>query len=242
LAKRRGGLYKRHRSQPDEPAMDSADPAFSEARSNMVDSQVRPNKVTDPRIIAAMRRLPRERFLPQGLASLAYADADVPLGRGRVLLEPMVIARLVQLMAIVEGERVLVVASGPGYGSALLASCGARVTALEDDPALLALARLGLADFAPGVSLVSGPLSVGWAAGAPYDAVLIEGAVATIPPAIGEQLRRDAGRLATICMGSATGGQAVLAEATAAGLRMQPMFDCTAPPIPSLVLSPGFVF
>ncbi len=222
--------------------MDSADPAFIEARNNMVDSQVRPNKVTDPRIIAAMRRLPRERFLPPGLASLAYADEDVPLGRGRVLLEPMVIARLVQLVALAEGERVLVVAGGPGYGSALLASCGARVTALEDDPALLALARSALAEFAPGVSLVSGPLAAGWPAGAPYDVILIEGAVGVIPPEIGEQLRKDAGRLATVCMVSATEGQAVLAEATVAGLRAQPMFDCTAPPIPSLVSAPAFVF
>ena len=222
--------------------MDSADPAFTEARNNMVDSQVRPNKVTDPRIIAAMRRLPRERFLPPGLAALAYADEDVPLGGGRVLMEPMVIARLVQLLAVAEGERALVVAAGTGYGAALLAACGARVTALEEDAALLALARSALAEFAPGVSLVSGPLAAGWPAGAPYDVILIEGAVATIPPAIGEQLARRPAGWRPICMGSATGGQAVLAEATAAGLRMQPMFDCTTPPIPSLVPSPGFVF
>ena len=222
--------------------MDSADPAFIEARNNMVDSQVRPNKVNDPRILAAMRRLPRERFLPPSLASLAYADEDVPLGRGRALLEPMVIARLVQLTAVAEGERVLVVAAGPGYGSALLAACGARVTALEDDPALLVLARSALGEFAPGVSLVSGPLAAGWPAGAPYDVILIEGAVGEIPPVIGEQLRKEAGRLATVCMASATGGQAVLAEATMAGLRMQPMFDCTTPLIPGLASSPGFVF
>jgi protein-L-isoaspartate(D-aspartate) O-methyltransferase len=242
MALRPTSLYNRRGSQHDEPAMDSADPAFIEARNNMVDSQVRPNKVNDPRILAAMRRLPRERFLPPGLASLAYADADVPLGRGRVLLEPMVIARLVQLMAVAEGERVLVVAGGPGYGSALLSSCGARVTALEDDPALLALSRAALAEFAPGVSLVVGPLAAGWPAGAPYDVILIEGAVGAIPSAISEQLRKDAGRLAAVCMVSATEGQAVLAEATVAGPRMRPVFDCTAPPIPSLVASPGFVF
>ena len=179
--------------------MDIGDPAFTEARNNMVDSQVRPNKVADPRILAAMRRLPRERFAPAGLASLVYADADVPLGRGRVLLAPMVIARLVQLTAVAEGERALVVAAGPGYGSALLASCGARVTALEDDPALLAQARLELAELAPGVSLISGPLAAGWPAGAPYDVILIEGAVVDIPRAVGEQLRRDGGKLVTIC-------------------------------------------
>jgi protein-L-isoaspartate(D-aspartate) O-methyltransferase len=220
--------------------MDSGD--LTEARNNMVDSQVRPNKVADPRILAAMRRLPRERFVPPSLASLAYADTDVPLGRGRVLLEPMVIARLVQLTAVAEGERALVIAAGPGYGSALLASCGARVTALEDDPALLAQARLLLGELAPGVSLVSGPLAAGWPAGAPYDVILIEGAVTDIPPAAGEQLRESGGRLVAICNGSGTGGRAVLAEATRGGLRKQPMFDCAAPLIPMLASAPAFVF
>ena len=215
---------------------------LTEARNNMVDSQVRPNKVADPRILAAMRRLPRERFVPPSLASLAYADEDVPLGRGRVLLEPMVIARLVQLTAVAEGERALVIAAGPGYGSALLASCGARVTALEDDPALLAQARLLLGELAPGVSLVSGPLAAGWPAGAPYDVILIEGAVTDIPPAAGEQLRASGGRLVAICAGGGTGGQAVLAEATIGGLRKQPMFDCATPPIPVLASAPAFVF
>ena len=149
--------------------MDQAALAFAEARNNMVDSQVRPNKVNDPRIIDAMRRLPRERFLPPALASVAYADDDVKLGRGRVLVQPMVIARLVQLTAVVAGERALVVAAGSGYGAALLAACGARVTALEEDETLLALARPSLAELAPSVSLVSGPLAAGWPAGAPYE-------------------------------------------------------------------------
>jgi protein-L-isoaspartate(D-aspartate) O-methyltransferase len=222
--------------------MDSAAPAFTEARNNMVDSQVRPNKVIDPRIITAMRTLPRERFLPPNLTALAYADDDVRLGRGRVLLAPMVIARLVQLAAVVEGERVLVVAAGPGYGSALLASCGARVTALEEDESLLALARSALAEFAPGVSLVSGPLAAGWPSGAPYDVILVEGAVRDVPPSLGEQLRKEAGRLVAVCMGGGPVGQAILAEATIAGLCMQPVFDCTTPPIPSLMSPPGFVF
>ena len=95
--------------------MDHAAQAFAEARNRMVDSQIRPNKVTDPRIITAMRQLPRERFLPADLAPLAYADEDVPLGKGRVLLEPTVIARLVQLTSVVAGERALVVAAGTGY-------------------------------------------------------------------------------------------------------------------------------
>ena len=179
------------RSPPWTPAAQ----AFAEARNSMVDSQIRPNKVTDPRIVAAMRRLPRERFLPPRLPPLAYADEDVPLGEGRVLMEPAVIARLVQLTAIATGERALVVAAGTGYGAALLAACGARVTALEETAPLQAAARSVLAELAPSVSLVAGPLAAGWPPGAPYDVILIEGAVQDIPPAIGEQLHQETGRL-----------------------------------------------
>jgi protein-L-isoaspartate(D-aspartate) O-methyltransferase len=223
--------------------MDQAAQAFAEARNHMVDSQVRPNKVSDPRIIGAMRRLPRERFLPSHLAPLAYADGDVPLGDGRVMIEPTVIARLVQLMAIAPGDRALVVAAGTGYGAALLAACGARVTALEEAAPLQAVARTLLAELAPSVSLVAGPLAAGWAPGAPYDVILIEGAVRDIPPQIAEQLHRETGRLVAIRTGSGAGiCQAVLAEVTTAGLRPQPMFDCASAPIPSLLRSPGFVF
>ncbi len=215
---------------------------FAEARNRMVDSQVRPNKVTDPRIIAAMRRIPRERFLPPQLAAMAYLDEDVPLGGGRYLIEPMVIARLTQLTAATPGERALVVAAGCGYGAALLAACGARVTALEEDGSLQANAHRVLSELAPSVSLVAGPLTAGWSHAAPYDVILIEGAVQAIPLAIGNQLHQQSGRLVTVCAGSGRLGQAVLAEATPAGLRTQPMFDCAIPPIPGFTQSPGFVF
>src|SRR5271163_1393028 len=128
------------------------------ARTMMVDGQVRPNKVTDPRIIAAMRKIAREKFLPPHCAALAYTDEDVPLGGGRYLMEPMVLARLVQTAALRPNENVLVVAAGSGYGAAVLASCGVRVTALEEDPALLSLARTALMTEAPGVSVVAGRL------------------------------------------------------------------------------------
>src|SRR5580698_4654527 len=139
------------------------------ARNNMVDSQVRPNKVVDPRIIDAMRQLPRELFVPPAMASLAYADDDVPLGGGRYLMEPMVIARLVQAATVRRGERALVVGAGCGYGAALLAALGAQVIALEQDAALLdraraALARAALPAIAFAVTLVNGPLAAGWPA------------------------------------------------------------------------------
>jgi protein-L-isoaspartate(D-aspartate) O-methyltransferase len=215
---------------------------FADARLHMVDSQIRPNRVQDARILAAMRRLPRERFLPPELAASAYIDEDVPLGHGRVLMEPMAIARLIQLAGPLQGERALVVAAGVGYGAAVLAACGPRVTALEEDPTLLALAQSALTAVAPEVTLVSGPLAAGWASGAPYDVILIEGAVSEIPPALARQLRNERGRLVTVMRSEGPVGQAVLAEATGAGLRAQPMFDCGTPLLPSLRTAPAFVF
>jgi protein-L-isoaspartate(D-aspartate) O-methyltransferase len=215
---------------------------FAEARNRMVDSQIRPNRVNDPRIIDAMSRLPRERFLPTGLAPRAYADEDVPWGNGRFLMQPMAIARLIQLAAPAQGENALVVAAGAGYGAAILAACGARVTALEEDPALLATARHALTEVAPEVSLVAGPLLGGWPAGAPYDVILLEGAVHTIPAPLAQQLRNNGGRLATVVCTSSRTGQAVLAEPTGASLRAQPMFDCATPPLPSLLPAPAFAF
>jgi protein-L-isoaspartate(D-aspartate) O-methyltransferase len=240
--------------------MDIAAPTdpFADARNRMVDSQVRPNRVTDPRIIAAMRAIPRERFLPPALASLAYADQDVTLGNGRVLLAPMLTAKLIQLIAPLAGERALVVACGVGYGAAVLAACGVRVIALEQDETLLAMARKALSAVSPGVHLVAGALAAGWPAEAPYDILFIEGAVQAVPPAIAAQLRQEAGRLVTVIrgisgatVGCATGGalggttgvgQAVRGEATQAGLQIRPDFDCATPPIPPLLPAPAFTF
>jgi protein-L-isoaspartate(D-aspartate) O-methyltransferase len=222
--------------------MDLAAFDFTEARNRMVDSQVRPNRVTDARIIAAMRDIPRELFLPARLRPFAYIDEDVPLGGGRVLMEPLAIARLIQLLAPTAGGRALVVAAGVGYGSAVLAACGVRVTALEEAHALLEIARPALEAVAPSVSLVAGPLAAGWSALQPYDLILLEGAVLEIPPAVAEQLRMDGGRLAAVVRAQGAVGRIVLAERTPLGLRAQPMFDCATPAIPSLLPKPGFVF
>jgi len=223
--------------------MSNADVDYAAARALMVDGQVRPNKVNDPRIIAAMRDLPRERFVPPARAPLAYSDEDVPLGGGRYLIEPMVIGRMVQIAAVKAGDRVLVVGAGTGYGAALLAACGATVTALEQDSALLAIARAVLPGLAPSVSLVEGKLAEGWQAGAPYDAILIEGAVPEIPAALPAQLRAEGGRLVAVLQPGARVGQAVLASSAGGGrLNPQPIFDCAVPLLPMLQREPGFVF
>jgi protein-L-isoaspartate(D-aspartate) O-methyltransferase len=217
-------------------------------RSNMVDGQLRPSKVSDPRVLAAMRSLPRERFLPPALAAVAYGDQNVALPEGRCLIEPLVLARLVQLADPAPDERVLVVGAGTGYGAAVLAACGAAVVALEENDELLRIARAVLPEVASGrhaeVQIVAGPLAAGWPAGAPYDLVFIEGGFEDLPAAIAGQVRPDGGRLVGVRVVAGRIGQAVLGERVGAGpaISLRPAFDCATPALPSLRRERGFVF
>ena len=224
--------------------MDAITPAedMQRARDLMVDGQVRPNKVIDPRILRAMRELPRERFVPESQRSLAYADINIPLGPGRAMLAPMAIARLVQLAGVMAGERVLVIGAGAGYGAALLDACGGSVTALEEDAALLARARAVLPSLAPAVAVAEGPLAAGLPKEGPWDVMLIEGAMRDIPSALAGQLRTPGGRIVTVLIGHGHSGQAVLAEPAPGGLHAQPAFDCAAPVLASFAPVTGFVF
>jgi protein-L-isoaspartate(D-aspartate) O-methyltransferase len=222
--------------------MATQDELFADARNYMVDSQIRPNRVADQRILSAMRTVPRERFLPPNVLALAYADHDVPLGNGRFLMEPMVFARLLQAARLNENEQVLVVGAGTGYGAAVLAACGCRVTALEEDPALLAIAGAVLPREAPNVSLVAGSLAAGWLSHSPYDLILIEGAVPEIPPALVGQTRQETGRILGALHVPGRVTHAVMAEATSYGLSFSPLFDCATHPLPSLRKTPVFSF
>lgn len=210
--------------------MDQAVLDFTVARTMMVDGQIRPNKVTDPRIVAAMRSVPRERFLPPALASLAYVDIEVDLGAGRVLPQPMVTARLLQSAELGDGDRVLVVGAGPGYSAALLAACGAVVTALDTQSGIVSV----------GVTWVSGPLEAGWAAGGPYDLILIDGAVADFPASFAAQLDPN-GRLVGVQVSGGV-GRAMRGMVVAGRLSVVPMFDCNATVLPGLAQAAGFVF
>src|SRR5215831_2522540 len=114
---------------------------FALARRNMINSQLRPNRVTNARLLAAIEEVPRERFLPEPLRSVAYADDDVPLGNGRFLMEPMILARLIQALQPQPEAKALVVASGRGYGAALLSRLVKSVVAVESDAALAGSAQ-----------------------------------------------------------------------------------------------------
>lgn len=165
-------------------------PDFAAAREAMVESQLRPQGVTDPAVLEAMRRLPRENYLPAHTRPLAYVDRAVAIGAGRFLAAPAVLGQLLTQMMPEPGQRALVVGAGTGYSAAILSAIGLKVVALESDPDLAATARDNK------VKVVEGQLEDGHAAGAPYDQILIDGAVEYIPDAIVDQLA-DGGRLGT---------------------------------------------
>ncbi len=168
---------------------DAARDLFAEQRRHMLDGQIRTFDVTDLGILAVIASLPRERFVPEPLRAVAYADCALDLGAGRWMLPPMLTARMIQAAAIIPGQAVLDVGAGSGYTSAILAGLGARVTALESDPAASArveenLRRAGV----KGVSLVSGPLAEGAPSAAPFDRIIVNGGFERRPDALIAQL------------------------------------------------------
>lgn len=211
------------------------------ARRRMVDTQIRPVQVSDPRIIEAMRTLPRERFVPADRAVVAYMDQDVPLGHGRVLTEPRVIARLVQVLVPRRGERALVVAAGTGYAACLLAALGVEVVALEQNQTLADWGRRLTAELAPGISYRTGALAQGCAEAGPYQLILIDGAVREIPGALAAQLA-PAGRVAGVLARAGRVPTGFLAEASGKDLSIRPHFDAATPLLPELAPAPGFSF
>jgi len=156
----------------------------------MVECQLRPQGVTDRAVVEAMGRIERERFLPNHTRPLAYVDRGVAIGDGRFLAAPAVLGQLLTQMAPERGQKALVVGAGTGYSSAVLAAIGLDVVAVETSAALAAAAR------EQGVDVLEGPLEAGYVSAAPYDQILIDGAVDFIPQPIIDQLA-DGGRLGT---------------------------------------------
>jgi len=220
---------------------------FATARRMMVDGQVRTSDVTDLRISAAMLELPRERFVPQGKAGLAYLDLDLPVtqpkpgGAARCLLKPMVLAKMVQAVGLAEDDHVLDVGCATGYSSALLARLAGSVIALEEDETLARLARENLAAVgAVNATVVTGPLTQGWQGSAPYDVIFVNGASEIVPHALARQLK-EGGRLVAV-VGRAPTGQAVVYRCVGGDISGWPIFDAAAPLLPGFAAPPAFVF
>jgi protein-L-isoaspartate(D-aspartate) O-methyltransferase len=213
----------------------------ADARRLMVEGQVRTADVTDAGVLDAMMTLPRERFLPPALAPLAYVDGDIPVAKGRALLRPMVLAKLVQAARVGRTDRVLDIGCATGYSSAVLARLADSVVALEEDAELAKQAKEALAAVgAVGVEVVTGPLKDGWAAGGPYDIILLDGATETVPEALGGQLK-PGGRLVGV-YGRSPASKAMIYHRIEGRMVGRPIFDAAARLLPGFSAPPEFVF
>ena len=215
---------------------------FGAARAHMIESQLRPNKVTDGRVLGAFAEIRRELFVPEHLRPVAYIDEDLPLGGDRYLMEPMVVARLLQAAAIKRTDAVLIIGAGSGCEAALAAVLARTVIALEEDPALARRARAALVEHSiASVNVVEGPLSQGYRPRAPHNVIILCGAVAEVPSEIDSQLA-EGGRLLAIIKSMSGIGRATVRTRTGGVVAGRVLFDAATPLLPGFSPKPGFVF
>ncbi|MEI7601568.1 MAG: protein-L-isoaspartate O-methyltransferase [Aestuariivirga sp.] len=219
---------------------------YAAARLNMVESQVRPNGITDRRIIAAIESVPREVYVPENRKALAYMDEDVylePADRAngtRALIEVMAFARLLQQAAIKPEDKVLVIGAETGYGAAVISQIAASVVALECDPGLAHKARANLSPFA-NVKVVEGGLAAGVAAEQPFDVIVLEGRAEEVPQSLLDQLA-DAGRLVGV-VGERETSHACVYSRSGGAIAVRQVFDASVAALPGLKRKkPAFVF
>lgn len=211
------------------------------SRSHMVDCQIKPNRVSDARVIAAMAAVPREHFVPKLLKGVAYLDEDLEIAPGRYLIEPMVLARLIEAAVIGADEAILDVGCGAGYSSAVLARLAAAVVALECDPELAERATRKLAEIeADNVAVIEGPLADGVADQGPFDVIFIGGGAEYIPDTLCDQLA-EGGRLVYVSAGPGC-GRGRLVTKIGGKLAGRDLFDAGTPLLPGFSSDPGFQF
>ncbi|MEI6985280.1 MAG: protein-L-isoaspartate O-methyltransferase [Rhodospirillaceae bacterium] len=218
---------------------------FAAAHINMVECQIRPNRVTDGRLIDAMKAVPRELFVPEGLQGIAYFDGGMPVNANRRLLEPMLLARMIQAAEIAPNDLVLDIGCATGYSSAILARLARAVVALEVDTDLFDFATKALAAQLVDSALpIKAQLAAGHPAKAPYDVILINGAVAEVPEEVLTQLA-DGGRLVTVvaCKHAiARMGRVMLFRRTGPMVSSTTLFEAAAPMMPGFEFKRGFAF
>lgn len=214
---------------------------FAAARKQMVDSQLLPNKVTDARLVEAMGSVPREAFVPQAMRGVAYMDEDLQVAPGRYVIEPMVFARMLQEAGIRNTDAVLDVGCATGYSAAVLAKLGSVVVAVEEDAGLAAQASANLAATgAENAAVTTAPLNAGYPGQAPYDVIVLEGAVEEVPAALIEQLA-EGGRLVAVLAGRGI-GKATLYTRRDGVVGQRQLFDAGLPLLPGFSREAGFVF
>jgi len=214
---------------------------FDSARQKMVDHQVRTTDVTSHSVLKAFLTVGREKFLPANMASIAYIDEDMEVAEGRYAMEPSPLAKLLQLADIRKTDLVLEIGCATGYASALLSLMADSVVALESDEALAEEATETLSSNGfENVAVVSGPLAAGYPSAAPYDVIVVNGAVDELPEAFGAQLR-DGGRMVAV-IGTGGAAQARLYVRSGDNISSRPVFNASIKPLPGFAKKPEFVF
>lgn len=226
-------------STPQGYRSDADSRGFAMMRQAMVSSQLRTTAVSDPRIVAAMARIPREVFLPADVRAIAYRDTAIPLGHGREANPPMATGRLLTEAYLERTDRVLLIGAATGYVAAILAEIVAEVVAVESEPSLLAMASAALTGVA-NIKLVDAPLLQGHPEDGPYDVLMIDGAVEQVPDALVAQVA-PGGRVVS---GLAERGLTRLAAGrrTAGGFRLIPFADADCVVLPGFARPASFQF
>jgi protein-L-isoaspartate(D-aspartate) O-methyltransferase len=219
---------------------DTTSQTMSAARANMIDTQVRCQDVTDPRIHAAMAAVARERFVPPARRALAYADVAVELVPGRFMLDPRSLAKALQLAEVTAEDGVLDVGCGTGYSSAVLGRLAKSVVALEQDADLVRIASQALANAPGSVEVTQGSLIEGFKMGGPYDVILVNGGIEARPDTLLGQLA-EGGRLVAFLQTGAQ-GRATLFVREQGQIGSRPGFDSTVPMLAGFKKSQGFIF
>lgn len=210
----------------------------ADMRAAMIDSQLRTNDVTDPDVIGAMAAVAREAHVPAALAGVAYMDRAIPLGNGRALNAPLVTGRMLVAAAVRPGQRVLLVGSATGYTAACLARLGAEVHALEVDADLAATAKQAATD--TGIRWIEGPLNAGAPDAAPFDRIIVEGAIEALPAALADQLA-DGGRIVAALRDGAV-SRLVQGVKVGGTVALRPFADMDVAPLPGFARPAGFQF
>lgn len=154
----------------------------------MVERQLRHRGIADERVLTAMTTVERHRFVPEALVGHAYDDRPLPIGFGATISQPYIVALMTEALLLRPDDRVLEVGTGSGYGAAVLAECGMTVTTLESTGPLAVAARERLGEYGDRVEVVLGDGSLGYPAGAPYDAISVTAAAPVPPPPLLDQL------------------------------------------------------
>lgn len=215
---------------------------YTAARLNMVETQIRTNRVLDPAVIGALAEIPRERFVPKPMRGFAYVDDDLDVGGGRFIIEPLVLARLVAGADIKSTDIVLNIGDATGYATAVVSKLAQTVVTLECEGEWVGRATQSLHELGiDNTAVVQGALELGYPAQAPYDVILFSGAVTDVPSAICRQLA-DGGRLVSVVHAAPGAGRGTLIVRVGDTFGRRVLFDAATPLLPGFQPKPKFVF